>query len=421
MKNGLLVAVAMSLSLGAFAQGTEETPTDPVTGSKWTLTVKRTDVEPIEYTVDMKETGATHGAFGVYATTVDLDVVGTNKPAKYWLTINYYEDGTLVSSTGLKSAYRLQAPATAETLTVSGYYNNKGIQAAYSNSAYGIGDANYAVLTLFSPGKTGEPITQYFNAAREKRNEFKPVAGYKTLGEQCNWGSSSSIFQFSQNKVAPGIYKATIDYATSTFQVEAATAIDVEIDGMRTFVSPADVAIPDGVEAYTLAYKDGELAATKVEGFDLVANTPVVLKAYVPGSYTFDIKGTPQYVTTVDGAQYINDVKMENNALVGVMQPHYLPEAGYTLSEELFALWTSEMETPRAVIDPFTAYVVLPEDITVKPETLAVVFPGNGTSGIEDIQINSDSEAPAYNVLGIPVDKSYKGIVIRNGKKFVQK
>lgn len=53
-----------------------------------------------------------------------------------------------------------------------------------------------------------------------------------------------------------------------------------------------------------------------------------------------------------------------------------------------------------------------------------VVFsPGASESGIEDIIINpvADENAPIYNVLGVQVDENYKGIVIKNGKKYIQK
>lgn len=47
----------------------------------------------------------------------------------------------------------------------------------------------------------------------------------------------------------------------------------------------------------------------------------------------------------------------------------------------------------------------------------------SGASGIEDIIANpaEDENAPIYNVLGIQVDENYKGIVIKNGKKYIQK
>ena len=44
------------------------------------------------------------------------------------------------------------------------------------------------------------------------------------------------------------------------------------------------------------------------------------------------------------------------------------------------------------------------------------------SSGIEDIIVDeADENAPVYNVLGQQVDASYKGIAIKNGKKYIQK
>ena len=43
---------------------------------------------------------------------------------------------------------------------------------------------------------------------------------------------------------------------------------------------------------------------------------------------------------------------------------------------------------------------------------------GNAQSSVEQITINED--APMYNLLGVRVDKEYKGIVIQGGRKFVR-
>lgn len=42
-------------------------------------------------------------------------------------------------------------------------------------------------------------------------------------------------------------------------------------------------------------------------------------------------------------------------------------------------------------------------------------------AGIADIIATEDVETPAYNVMGQQVDSSYKGLVIKNGKKFYQR
>ena len=44
------------------------------------------------------------------------------------------------------------------------------------------------------------------------------------------------------------------------------------------------------------------------------------------------------------------------------------------------------------------------------------------SSAIEDIIANDNNEnAPVYNVMGIEVDENYKGVVIKNGKKYIQR
>ena len=43
----------------------------------------------------------------------------------------------------------------------------------------------------------------------------------------------------------------------------------------------------------------------------------------------------------------------------------------------------------------------------------------SGSSTLETIEYNAD--APIYNLAGQKVDKGFKGVVIQNGKKMIQK
>ena len=46
------------------------------------------------------------------------------------------------------------------------------------------------------------------------------------------------------------------------------------------------------------------------------------------------------------------------------------------------------------------------------------LYPGEKTTGIESIETDaSNGNAPRYNLMGQPVDKTYRGVVIQNGKK----
>ena len=48
---------------------------------------------------------------------------------------------------------------------------------------------------------------------------------------------------------------------------------------------------------------------------------------------------------------------------------------------------------------------------------------GGETTGISNISANGidEEETPLFNLAGQRVDKSYKGVVVKNGKKFVNK
>ena len=50
-----------------------------------------------------------------------------------------------------------------------------------------------------------------------------------------------------------------------------------------------------------------------------------------------------------------------------------------------------------------------------------IVFTKSDTDGIADVKVAAEQNAPAYNLAGQKVDKSYKGVVIQNGKKMIQK
>ncbi len=47
---------------------------------------------------------------------------------------------------------------------------------------------------------------------------------------------------------------------------------------------------------------------------------------------------------------------------------------------------------------------------------------GEGYDGISDVSVDAlDPDAPAYNLLGLPVGPDYRGIVIQNGRKYLRR
>lgn len=438
MKKITLLTTSVLLAAGAFAQETTE-PATPM----WVVEVNCTEPADVAgvSTYELTNTGAKNGEFEIFSCTFTLPDAKSYKATKNFITLTYTpEDGSaaITAKPNSNGTFYVQPNTGDLTITVSSFKNTKGLQTVWSTTAYGLTDSRRRALAYFTPSVSGESATAYFNNPLDNA-DFKVIQGNK--GSTVNYvsGSNADVFTFTpKQKWAAGIYKTTLDYTTMDFAIEAAQSIEVNIDSFCTFVAPADVIIPEGVKAYTLKYNietPDSLEAVKVESGTLAANTPVVVKAETSGVYTFDITGAASY-TTEEGETYILDATTEENVLTGVFQPHYIVDGTandgvYPFVNGAFNLWDDKDSTDGKgkvvnwhIVYPFTAYVVLPADVTERPESLAINFPtetGGDPTGIDSITLDKESDARTYNLLGMPVDEDYKGIVIRNGKKQIQK
>ena len=59
------------------------------------------------------------------------------------------------------------------------------------------------------------------------------------------------------------------------------------------------------------------------------------------------------------------------------------------------------------------------DDLTIKSEDTVIY--GNGETAINTVKANVENNAAIYNIAGQKVAKDYKGLVIKNGKKMIQK
>lgn len=462
MKKLLLLTASALLTLGAFAQ--ESGSDNPAAGSQWKVILNCT--EPADLTgiriFDMTATGAQNGGNDIYSATFTIDEVVGNKAGKYWLYIadstdeNY--DPTLQNSAfnpvKYGSAYYVAPNSGSRTITVSMFSMFKDtkevVQAMWSINSYGLANANRRALAYFTPSDNAGVRTAYFNNPADNA-VFKGMQGNK--GSTMNYivGTNYDNFTWTPgaNGWSVGVYKASLDYSKMSLTVEPATTIDVDIDGFTTFVAPCNVTLPEGVTAYTLTYNaeapaaytdeadNGVLDAVKIEGKAIAAHTPVVLKANTAGKYTLTLTGDASYTTEGD-LPYIVDSTSENNVLVGVHQPHNISngtltgetnDAVHYLDNGTFTVWDSTKSTDGKgkvvnwhIVYPFSAYVNLPSDVA-RPSTLTVNFPADPSTptGINGINSENEDAAQSYNLFGMPVGRDYKGIVIRNGKKYIQK
>ena len=111
-------------------------------------------------------------------------------------------------------------------------------------------------------------------------------------------------------------------------------------------------------------------------------------------------------VLTQDGTEIFNQVIKENEA------------TDYA---------TVEIEGVSKKVFPYVSVEVVAGTVDITYPTNAINFyafilEGSSTpTGIENVQFAENENAPMYNLAGQQVDKNFKGVVIQNGKKFINK
>lgn len=165
------------------------------------------------------------------------------------------------------------------------------------------------------------------------------------------------------------------------------------VSGSKATFTPAAA-----IEAYKpyllIPSADGKLLE-KIAATKDIAKAPTVAKTSVSGSYSF--------VGTLQAKESVKTEGME--------------VYGFSASEGKFVHASN-----KASIDAFRAYISVPSTALSTAASRSIDLDFGGTTGINEIQnAHSSSAAATYDVAGKRVDKNYKGVVIRNGKKMIQK
>lgn len=184
---------------------------------------------------------------------------------------------------------------------------------------------------------------------------------------------------------------------------------------MATMYLPYAVEIPTGVKAY-IAEENGKdaIKLTKITDGIIPAETGVIVYADITSSQSFT------FTETVSAKTY-----SYTNCLNGVaVKTAYNEVAGYDASSyNYYALMAKDatgVEFQKVTSGSYaanSAYLVLPQSSGVK---VSFSFDDDAT-GIQLINDNDNDDDSIYNLKGMKVDANYKGIVIKNGKKYINK
>jgi len=370
-----------------------------------------------------------------------LEVTGANPDARATYTVNLKEGTHTFKIYGYYLVNEVVTKTTninpitftlSEPQTITFYAthpNGKNYVDAICNAIYyAVGNAQWRLYTRLKP-TFGETSEAYFvTTGSTPYNRFdllkslqKSTTTYLVAPE--NSRNPTSLTQGTAH-TANRINKAELNYLTGVINYTAVEDVPVTISaaGASTLLLPVDATIPDGVKAYTLKYNGSDqLVANEVKE-TIPANTPVLLNA-TPRTYNFHVGTNTSTCKEVSG-NYIPDVTTSDNDLIGVLMPHYVPLNSYVLQKngDDVGFYKVTETSSNYIIDQFRCYLTLPA-ADPGAHALTIVYPDDGeTTGIADVRgQKEDVRNDIFNLSGQRVGKDYKGVVIKNGRKMIQK
>lgn len=240
-----------------------------------------------------------------------------------------------------------------------------------------------------------------------------------------SWGTASRIVTIgADDNVFPTL--TNDNNLAVTYTCGPAEVATIDKDGNITLVGKGQAtvsAIFDGnaeYEAQTVSYtlqvnaaptvdisNTPETAYTVEKALELIgANEGLDTKVYVKGIVTKVTEISPNY----GNATYtISDDAAKTNELV-VYRGNYLNGDKFTAEDQL------KVGDNVVVYGKLTDY-----NGTKEITTGSSIYSLNGTTGINTITTDGATDGVTYNLAGQRVAESYKGAVIRNGKKFIQR
>lgn len=214
----------------------------------------------------------------------------------------------------------------------------------------------------------------------------------------------------------------------SPFDIAASKDSKVSYD--RTFIQnqPSTVCLPFALTAEELASVGNAYTLSAVSGSKATFTPATAIEAYTP--YLLIPSASGKLLEGIAAAKDIADVPAEAKtsvsggySFVGTLQAK---ESVKQEGMEVYGFSANEGKFvhagANASIDAFRAYISVPSTALSTAASRSIDIDFGGTTGINEIQnAQSSSAAATYDVAGKRVGKNYKGVVISNGKKMIQK
>lgn len=288
-----------------------------------------------------------------------------------------------------------------------------------------------------------------FDSSKNKNKQFRALADKDKAGnDKTVWitmtGNETLVTPFSLDRCTslknswegPGVQNITsIDFigeyqavnTESRFDIAASTGSKVSYDRNFTMNQPCTVCLPFALTAEELANVGKAYTLSAVNASKATFTLVQEIKAYTP--YLLIPSADGKLLEKIAAPKDIANVPAETKtpvsgsySFVGTLQAK---ESVKQKGMEIYGFSAKDGKfvhaSDKASIDAFRAYISVPTTAsTAASRSIDIDF--GGTTGINEIQnAQSSSAAATYNVAGKRVGKNYKGVVICNGKKMIQK
>lgn len=214
----------------------------------------------------------------------------------------------------------------------------------------------------------------------------------------------------------------------SPFAIAASTGSKVSYDRNFTMNQPCTVCLPFALTAEELAKVGKAYTLSAVSGSRATFTPAAAIEAYKP--YLLIPSDDGKLLENIAATKDIADVPHEaktsvsgSYSFVGTLQAK---KSVKTKDMEVYGFSANEGKFvhagDNASIDAFRAYITVPSTALSTAASRSIDLDFGGTTGINEIQnAQSSSAAATYDVAGKRVGKNYKGVVVSNGKKKIQK
>lgn len=374
-----------------------------------------------------------------YAPTIFVSGSGDNNPDTWGINAmigcnpdfpNHYDRSSHAIYQGLEANDKQYTDHSFFPLIGSGWKENHNCMWDFNGIA-GLEDnpnklVDFENKTNSSVIGTWQHVTDYACAGVI---EFKPNGDFKgTI--LCNgiaayeWKQNNDVTNFYQDNIKR-LTSNSLDYLKGLGNTLASTKAPVTVDGKAsywgTFYSSKDKTLPTGVTAYIVTSTTNQSAK-----LEKVAENGQV----IPGENAYLLstkeKQDEMYLTdAVDQAVAIPS----GNLLKGSDEEQTITDANYTYyilgkqGDNYGFYWQADSENGSKVTNAaHKAYLRIqkPTDGS-EAKFLSFTF-GGSTTEIKGIATEqAQQEGLLYNLAGQRIDNGYKGLVIKNGKKFMAK